>query len=180
MEDAINLKLQWTRKHFITFASYLIYELGHTISYRTAWAPSEDSDQSLMFIRRHFGSLATHRVPCRLWSDFADADADFSLSWAHMQSCRKCCARTHIAISMILYINYNGGISTCIIEMMFYLGKEINHAVTGKLNILLYLWMQCDTLLTTPRITAVICIIYSLSSEKHTYIILTPLNPTFI
>ena len=32
----------------------------------------------------------------RLWSDYADAQADLSLRWAHMQSSRKCCSRDHM------------------------------------------------------------------------------------
>ena len=37
----------------------------------------------------------------RLWSDCADAQADLSLRWAYMQSCRKCCASAHITINSI-------------------------------------------------------------------------------
>ena len=42
---------------------------------------------------RRFGSLADGKTALRrLWSDCADVLADLSLRWAHMQSCRKCCA----------------------------------------------------------------------------------------
>ena len=49
---------------------------------------SAHADQSSLPVWRRFGSLAILR---RLWSDCVDAQADLSLRWAHMQSCRKCC-----------------------------------------------------------------------------------------
>ena len=48
------------------------------------------SESSLSTWRR-FRSLATDSEPCDDWSDCVDAQADLTLRWAHMQSCRKCC-----------------------------------------------------------------------------------------
>ena len=50
---------------------------GDNISYTIACAPSEDSDLWL--------PLSDLR---RLWSDYADMQADLSLRWVYMQSCR--------------------------------------------------------------------------------------------
>ena len=49
---------------------------------RSAWA-SILSDQSLLSAWRKLGSLATQWVHSEDWSDWADAQADLSLHWAH-------------------------------------------------------------------------------------------------
>ena len=45
---------------------------------------------------RHLGSLATHLAHSEDWSDWADAQADPSLRWAHMSFCWFCHALTHL------------------------------------------------------------------------------------
>ena len=66
--------------------------------------PSEDSDQpghppSLieysLYAWRSIGSLATHRAHSEDWSDWADAQADLSLRWAHEPICWFCRAAAH-------------------------------------------------------------------------------------
>ena len=49
---------------------------------RSAWT-SAQSDQSLLSAWRKFGSLATRWAHSEDWSDWADAQADLSLRWAH-------------------------------------------------------------------------------------------------
>ena len=70
------------------------------------YAPSEDSDQpghppSLIwvFAVRSVGSLGPKLSSCgqrRLWSVWADAQADLSLRWAHMPFCWFCPEAAHI------------------------------------------------------------------------------------
>ena len=55
----------------------------------SAWA-SAQSDQSLLSAWRKIGSLATHWVHSKDWSDWADAQADLSLCWAHRSFCWFC------------------------------------------------------------------------------------------
>ena len=67
---------------------------GHSISYKIACAPSEDSDQhvhprSLIRVFAGYpvgrqGSKVSSSRQRRLRSDCADAQADLSLRWAHM------------------------------------------------------------------------------------------------
>ena len=49
---------------------------------------------------RRFGPLATHRVPCKVC---ADAQADLSLCWAHMQSYRKC----YVPVTFFIFLQKN-------------------------------------------------------------------------
>ena len=68
--------------------------------YKTACAPSEDSDHTA-YPRRLIRVISVRlkklwnlgypqNAPRRLWSDCADAQTDLSLRWSHMQSCRLC------------------------------------------------------------------------------------------
>ena len=66
------------------------YEPPHDKTNKMARAPNEDSDQpgpsliSAFAAWRKLGSLATQMsAQRRLWSDWADAQADLSLRWAH-------------------------------------------------------------------------------------------------
>ena len=73
-------------------------------------APSEDSDQyghppSLIrvFAVRSMGSSGPKLSSCgqwRLWSEWADAQADLSLRWAHMPFCSFCHKAAHIRFSL--------------------------------------------------------------------------------
>ena len=73
-------------------------------------APSEDSDQpghppSLIrvFAVRSMGSKGPKLSSCgqrRLWSDWADAQADLSPCWAHMQFCWFCHEAVHFIINL--------------------------------------------------------------------------------
>ena len=86
---------------------WLWNEPGHSISYQTACAPSEDSEQSVhscclirVFTRHSVGSLGSNVSSGgqrRLWSDFADAQVSLSLRWSHVHYCRKCCVPTEIS-----------------------------------------------------------------------------------
>ena len=82
------------------------YEPGHSIYYRIACAPSEDSDQPA-HLRRLIRVFAGHPVgnqgfkahssgQRRLGSASVNAQADLSFRWALMQSCRKCCFPAHL------------------------------------------------------------------------------------
>ena len=75
---------------------------GNSICYKSAFAPSKDSDQtahphSLIGV---FAVLLKTLDPW-LWSECTDAQSDLSLRWAHIQSYRKCCAPAHMRISML-------------------------------------------------------------------------------
>ena len=72
------------------YIGFLItFELPYDKTNKMACVPSEDSDQpghqSLLSAWRNLGSLATHWAAKTLikWSDWADAQADLSLRWAH-------------------------------------------------------------------------------------------------
>ena len=76
-------------------------ELGHSISYTTAWrVPSEGSDQPAYphsLIRVFVGTLYVTKDPKRLQADSEDPDqADLSLRWVYIQICRKYCAPAHM------------------------------------------------------------------------------------
>ena len=73
-----------------------------SISYKIACAPSKDSDQPAhqhslikVFAGQSIGSQGSKAIQRALWSDCADTQADLSLRWVHMQSCRKCFAPVH-------------------------------------------------------------------------------------
>ena len=58
---------------------------------RSAWATAQ-SDQSS---RAHNSKLSFLHADSEDWSDWADAQADLSLRWAHMPFCRFCRALAH-------------------------------------------------------------------------------------
>ena len=77
-----------------------------------ACAASDVSDQpahphSLIKIIAHSvssqGPKASSGGQRRLWSDCADAQADLSLRWAHIQYSRKCCAPAQFNLFHCLY-----------------------------------------------------------------------------
>ena len=55
-------------------------------------------------VRMNLGSLATHWVYSEDWSDWADAQADLSLRWAHRSFCWFCHEAAHFVIS---YLHFN-------------------------------------------------------------------------
>ena len=75
-------------------------EPPHDKTNKMTCTPSKDSDQSghlpsliRVFAVRSVGSSAPKLSSCgqlRLWSDWADAQADLSLRWAHMPLCWFC------------------------------------------------------------------------------------------
>ena len=67
------------------------FKPGPSVSYKTACAPSEDSDQpahSRSLIRVYEGALWVAKDPKRLQAD-SECAADLGLRLAHMHSCRK-------------------------------------------------------------------------------------------
>ena len=52
---------------------------------------------------RKLGSLATHWAHSEDWSDWADAQADLSLRWAHMPHCWFC----HVAAQLFYFTLYS-------------------------------------------------------------------------
>ena len=79
---------------------YLITELPHDKTNKMACAPSEDSDQpghppSLIRVfavrmMKHWTLNYILSAQWKLWSVWADAQADLSLRWAHMSFCWFC------------------------------------------------------------------------------------------
>ena len=86
----LNIKLQWQSK----------CEPPHDKTNKMTRAPSEDSDQpgyppslNKVFAVRSMESWGPTVSSCgqrKLWSDWADAQADLSLRWAHMSFCWFC------------------------------------------------------------------------------------------
>ena len=69
-------------------------------THKMAWVPSEDSDQpgnppsliAVFAVRMKNDWVLSYPLSAqrRLWSDWADAQADLSLRWAHMPFCWFC------------------------------------------------------------------------------------------
>ena len=74
---------------------------------------SAQSDQSLPLCS--MGSLGPKLSSCgqrRLWSDWADAQADLSLCWAHMLLCWFCHEAAQMFVSpKVLYVYYCSGLT---------------------------------------------------------------------
>ena len=76
------------------------------------WAPSEDSDQPrhppslirvfAVRIKKHWVLNYLLSALQRLWSHWADAQADLSLRWAHMPFCWFCHEVAHISCTLFL------------------------------------------------------------------------------
>ena len=92
-------------------------ELPHDktkLTNKMACAPSEDSDQPghppslirVFAVRIKKAWVLSYPMSAqrRLWSDWADAQADLSLRWAHMPLCWFC----HEAAQMVFGIRING------------------------------------------------------------------------
>ena len=80
---------------------------GNSIYYKIACSPSQDSARPAhprsvirVFEGHWIGSYQSKASQWRLWSACADAQADLSLRWAHIQSCRKCRAPTRALIKI--------------------------------------------------------------------------------
>ena len=76
----------WCTRYFIGFVMLQINNWAATWqNQQNECAPSEDSDQPghSLSAWRKLGSLATHWAQSEDWSDWADAQADLSLRWAH-------------------------------------------------------------------------------------------------
>ena len=100
------------KKSDMLHVSYFTYESRHDKTNKLTCAPSKDSDQpghppSLIRVItvRSMGSQGPKLSSCGqrwLWSDWADAQADLSLHWAHMPFCWFCHEAAHISM-------YEGG-----------------------------------------------------------------------
>ena len=87
-------------------SSISIYEPPHDKTIKVACAPSEDSDQpghppSLIRVftvrlKKQWALSYPLRAQRRLWSDWADAQADLNLCWAHSSFCWFCHEAAHI------------------------------------------------------------------------------------
>ena len=95
----------------------LLYEPLHDKTNKMTCAPSKDSDQPGHLIRVFAVRLKKHWVlnyllsaQWKLWSDWADAQADLSLSCAHMLFCWFCHAAAHIVTTAVqqTLLNYTG------------------------------------------------------------------------
>ena len=81
--------------HVYMYLGYLgpsLYELRHDKTYKMAVRPAKTQislgirpvwSESSLSVWRSIGSLATHWAHSEDWSDWADAQADLSLRWAH-------------------------------------------------------------------------------------------------
>ena len=88
----------------------MTFEPQHNKTNKMVCGPSEDSDQPghLPSLIRAFavcsmgskGLSASSGGQQRLWSDWADAQADLSLRWAHMSFCRFCHEAAHLSLIM--------------------------------------------------------------------------------
>ena len=78
-------------------------------------APNEDSvwSESSMSVWRKLDSLATTSAQWWLWSDWADAQADLSLRWAHMPFCWFCHALADFFFS---YFPMKNTLYMCLLE----------------------------------------------------------------
>ena len=106
LADKIHAQLSWAWKKF--------YNLG---------SRAQHFLQDCMYIQRRLRQACTSRTLIRVialrlkmlwnlgyprsalrrfWSDCADAQADLSLRWAHIQSCEKGCVSTHITVHQII------------------------------------------------------------------------------
>ena len=85
-----------------------IYKLAFDKTYNTTCATSEDSDQpghppsliGVVAVREmdSYGPKLSSRGPRKLWSDWADTQADLSLLWAHMPFCWLCRALAQMIV----------------------------------------------------------------------------------
>ena len=107
----------------IRFRIYNVFEPAHDKTYKIACAPSEDSDQpghppSLIRVfavpmKKDWVFSYPLSAQQRLWSDWADAQAELSLRWAHMPFCWFCHALAHLlsqqlaAIKRLLVLHYS-------------------------------------------------------------------------
>ena len=83
-----------------------IFEPAHDKTYKMACAPSEHSDKPghppslIRVFAVRMKKVWVPRYPLsaqrRLWSDWAEAQADLSLRWAHKPFCRFCHALAHL------------------------------------------------------------------------------------
>ena len=86
--------------HSTSHQTFKTYEPPHDKTNKLACAPSEDSDQPgyppslirVFTVRMKKAWVLSYPLSAqrRLWSDWADAQADLSLRWAHMQFCWFC------------------------------------------------------------------------------------------
>ena len=85
------------------------------------FAPSEDSDQlgihpvwseSSLSAWRNIRSSANYWAHCEDWSDWADAQADLSLGWAHRSFCWFC----HEALQLFIAFVYSSNVCLCCSE----------------------------------------------------------------
>ena len=95
-------------------SSVKIFESPHDETNKMACVPSEDSDQPgihpvwSVFAVHSVGSQGSKVSSCgqqRIWSHWADAQADLSLRWVHRSFCWFCHEVAHIIVH--LNINYH-------------------------------------------------------------------------
>ena len=103
---------------FVWAFLYLI--VNHSSILATAWQSQQNDvltaktqislgihpvwSESSLSAWRKLGSLATHWVDSEDWSEWADAQADLSLCWAHKSFCWFCDEAAHLFPSMSVYM----------------------------------------------------------------------------
>ena len=106
----IQMSESWPWASCLTETSYTLLEPAHDKTYKMACAPSEDSDHpghppsliriSAVAMKKAWVLSYPLSAQQRLWSDWADAQADLSLRWATMSFCWFCRAVAHLCITL--------------------------------------------------------------------------------
>ena len=102
----------------ILFETDLIAYLSHLMKKPTKWHEGPAKTQISLGIRPVWSVFAVRMKKAwvlsyplsaqqRLWSDWADAQADLSLRWAHMQFCWFCHDTAHIPSLKRLYVSWH-------------------------------------------------------------------------
>ena len=95
-----DLSLRWVHRSFWSCSGSHVPEPPRDKTNKMACAPSEDSDKPwhppslirVFAVRMKKARVLSYPLSAqrRLWSDWADAQADLSLRWAHMSVCWVC------------------------------------------------------------------------------------------
>ena len=102
--------MQWQTPNLSQRGNVLQFEPLHDKTNKMTCAPSEDADQPILPVWSVFAvrmvKVWTLSYPLsaqkRLWSDWADAQSDLSLRWAHRSVCWSCRSR------LILFFHFQG------------------------------------------------------------------------
>ena len=122
-------------------------------------APSEDSDQpghlpSLIRVfavcmKKHWALKYLLSAQWRLWSDWADAQADLSLRWAHMSFCWFCHGGAHLLplkthISLLIHTVWSGFLGQSVSSQIPSPFASLAYWIRSNLNLIsFHTWKAC-------------------------------------